>query len=155
MAEWNTGAYADPILPEGNAVLTILSAKEKSTSGGTPFVSVMARVDEFTGEYDEEDESILVPNGQTAYGSIWLPKDEDDRKKALGKARRARAFVEAMIGSGADIKTEEYSDPVTVLLGNLPELIGKSFKSQIQHSVDPSGEYPTKAEISFFRVKRA
>jgi len=155
MANWNTGAYADPILPEGNAIFTILSAKAKETSGGTPFVSFMARIDDFMGDYDETDEAVLVPTGQTAFGSMWLPKDSDEPQKALGKARRARAFVEVMINSGADVETDLYDNPVDVLTGNLATFVGKTFKSQIQHSVDKTGEYPTKAEISFFQVKRA
>lgn len=154
MSNWNTGEYADPILPEGKAIFTILSAKEKETSGGTPFVSIMARVDEFMGDYDVEDNTILAPIGQTAFGSIWLPKAEDSHEKAVGKSRRVRSFVEVLMASGADIETDVYDNPVDVLTGNLGAILNKQFQASIQQRVDPTGEYPTKAEINFFQVRR-
>lgn len=150
---WKNGVFADPIVPEGDVILTVLRLEAKETAGGTPFVSIMARIDEFMGDYDADDEAVLAPEGQTVFGSIWLPKEEDDLKKANGKQRRVRAFMEVMEHAGADIK--DFDSPVEVLLGNLGVCAGQKFKTLIEHRVDDSGTYPTKAEISMFRVKRA
>ena len=150
---WKNGEYADPIVPEGDAVFTILSLKIKETAGGTPFASIMARIDEFDGDYDPEDTSVLEPLGQSAFGSIWFPKEEDELKKALGKQRRVRGFLQVMENSGANL--EEFDSPVEVLKNNLAECIGKTFRATIEHRIDENGVYPTKAEINMFRVRRA
>ena len=155
MSNWNTGKYADPILPEGDAIFTIITAKPATTAGGTPSVSIMAKIDEFLTDYDVDDESILAPLGQFAFGDIWLPKPEDDPKKATGKARRARSFVEIMMAAGADVDTDAYDNPVDVINNNMATFVGKSFKAQIEQRVDESGTYPTRAGINFFRARRA
>jgi hypothetical protein len=152
--DWKTGDYADPILPVGKATFKVLSAKAKETSGGTPFVSIMARVDEFLDDFNADDPSVLVPTGQTAFGTIWLPKPSDDMKKALGKQRRVRAFLEAIEADGAELEADDGDSPVDVLTGNLAKLIGKKFKSEIAHT-EGTEDYPEKAEVSFFQVRRA
>jgi len=152
---WKTGKYADPILPEGDAIMTIMKLTMEETGGGTPYGMVTANIDEFLGEYDEDDETLLVPDGQTIWGKVWLPKDADEKKKALGKEQRCRAFLEVLQHAGAELEADEDDAPSEVLAKNLAEYKGKSFKASISHSVDETGEYPTRAEINFFRVKRA
>ena len=150
---WKNGEYADPIVPEGNATFQVLSLKSKETAGGTPYVSIMARISDFDGDFDETDPAVLSPLGQSVFGSIWLPKEEDDLNKALGKQRRVRAFMQVMEYAGADIKDAD--SPVEVLLGNLQACSGKEFKASVSHRIDPNGVYPPKAEINMFQVRRA
>ena len=152
---WKTGKYADPILPEGDAVMTIMKLTMEEASGGTPYGMVTARIDAYLGTYDVDDETILDPDGQTIWGKVWLPKSEDSNKKVLGKEQRCRAFLEVLQHAGAVLEAGEDDAPSDVLAKNLAEYKGKSFKASISHSVDESGEYPTRAEINFFRVKRA
>lgn len=152
MGSWKTGEYADPILPEGNAIFSILSAKLDETQGGTPFVRIMARVDEFLSEYEEGD-TVLPPLGQSAWGQIYLPKKADSREKVLGKQRRTRGFMQVMEYAGVSIADTDVS-PVEVLIDNINQLPGKRFRGQISHSV-ATEQYPSKAEINFFQVRRA
>lgn len=149
---WRDGEYADPIVPEGTAIVEIMWMKPKTTSGGTPFISVMARIEEFLSDWSEGD-SVLDPAGQSVFGSIWLPKEEDEHKKALGKQRRVRALLDVLIAGGADIDTD-YVSPVAVLEANLQACVGQRVKLDIAHT-EENEDYPPKAELNFFRVKRA
>ena len=149
---WRTGEYADPIVPEGSAIVKIMWMKPKETTGGTPYISVMARIEEFLGEWSEGDAG-LDPAGQSVFGSIWLPKEEDEHKKAMGKQQRIRAFMDAIIAGGGDIDTD-YDSPVEVLEANLQACVGQQIKLAISHSKG-TDEYPTKAELNFFQVRRA
>jgi hypothetical protein len=154
---WKTGKYADPIVPEGRAVFTIKKVGMEETGGGTPYGQIMAFIDEFEGEYDLDDNSILAPEGQAVWGKVWFPKPEDSEDKALGKERRIRSFLEvieyAMKPDNLDY--DEDDAPSDIFVKNLDAMVGKSFRAEISHSVDDSGEYPTRAEINFFRVRRA
>ena len=155
MDNWKTGEYADPILPVGRATFEIVVVKMKETSGGTPFAQVTANISEFEGDYDSDDLSLLDPEGQTAWGTIWLPKPEDDPKKRLGKLRRLRKFLESCDPTGADLIVDSDDDgPVEVLVNSLEGLRGKFFKANIQHS-EATEDYPSKAEINMMNVRRA
>lgn len=154
---WKTGEYADPILPIGKAVFKLMSLKEAETNGNppTPYVNVMARVEDFLQDYDEEDPTVLSPKGQSVFGQIWLPKEGEPAKKTAGKQQRVRALVEALIANGADPVIEEDDNPVAILLRNLNAFKGFSVKAGIGHDGEEGGEYPVKATINFFDVRKA
>lgn len=155
MSDWKK-KFADPILPEGDATFEINSIKFDETQGGTPFARITARISSFEDDYDPYDPSVLEPIGQTAWGTIWLPKEADDPKKAHNKQVRVRQFLELMEYAGADL-TIPGGDPtpVDIFMVSSDAFAGKSFKSQIVHEVDENGVYPTKAAINTMRMRRA
>lgn len=148
--------FVEPVIPEGNAVFTVYTVKHEATDGGTEYFQIAASVDEHTGTWNPDDPKLMDPIGQTAFGRLWIPKEDDPSKKKYGKLTRITNFLKVMKAAGAVIPDE--LDPVEAADAALDEFAGKSFAGAVAHSdmmdMDTNTITGVRAEISPFRFRR-